>query len=174
MIDYSVNPQINPLAPTADPKYYAKAQARKTLTIADFAKHITDHGTNFKRGDVIAILMMAVDCMREEMLEGNSVQLGELGKFYIVLNSKGQKTAEDFNPAQHILAVKTNWEPGTAFENLKAEAEFNLVPSRLAQKAILKAEKGGNTTVDLQALKDAEKAKRQQNSTGGDGVVTID
>ena len=43
--------------------------------------------------------------------------------------------------------------PGKDFENLVGKAEFNQVSSRLAQAATLKAEKAGETIVDLAAAK---------------------
>ena len=43
--------------------------------------------------------------------------------------------------------------PGVDFENLINRAEFNPVASRAAQQATYKAEKAGETTVDLAAAK---------------------
>ena len=50
-----------------------------------------------------AILYMTVDCMREQLLEGKKIRLGDLGDFSILLSSKGAE-----------------------FKNLIADAEFNL------------------------------------------------
>jgi hypothetical protein len=41
------------------------------------------------------------------------------------------------------------------FENLRGKATFNLVSSRAAQAATLKAEKTGDTIVDLEAARNA-------------------
>ena len=43
------------------------------------------------------------------------------------------------------------WEPGQQFKTLRDEAEFNLVASRSAQAAVLKAIKEGKTCGDLNA-----------------------
>ncbi|MED9800440.1 MAG: DNA-binding protein, partial [Prevotella sp.] len=51
--------------------------------------------------------------------------------------------------------------PGADFENLIGRAEFNPVASRAAQQATLKAEKAGETLVDLEA------AKNKGNADGG-------
>ena len=45
--------------------------------------------------------------------------------------------------------MKVQWEPGKEFKNLIDDAEFNLVASRSAQAAVLKAIKEGKTNVDL-------------------------
>ena len=91
---------------------------------------------------------MAVDCMREMLLEGKKIRLGDLGDFSILLGSKGAETADKFT-AQNINQVKVQWEPGKEFKNLIDDAEFNLVASRSAQAAVLKAIREGKTNVDL-------------------------
>ena len=91
---------------------------------------------------------MAVDCMREMLLEGKKIRLGDLGDFSLLLGSKGAETADKFT-AQNINQVKVQWEPGKEFKNLLDDAEFNLVASRSAQAAVLKAIRDGKSTVDL-------------------------
>ena len=120
------------------------------MTIEKFAKHITSHGSVYSRADISAILYMAVDCMREMLLEGKKIRLGDRGDFSLLLGSKGAETADKFT-AQNITQVKVQWEPGKEFKNLLDDAEFNLVASRSAQAAVLKAIKEGKTNVDLNA-----------------------
>ena len=130
--------------------YFATAQYTEVMTIEKFARHIADHGTTYSRADIMAILYMAVDCMREQLLEGKKIRLGELGDFSLSLSSKGAETAEKFS-SQNIQRVTVCWEPGSEFRNLLADAEFNLVATRSAQAAVLKAIKEGKTNVDLSA-----------------------
>ena len=130
--------------------YFATAQYTEVMTIEKFARHIADHGTTYSRADIMAILYMAVDCMREQLLEGKKIRLGELGDFSLSLSSKGAETAEKFS-SQNIQRVAVCWEPGSEFRNLLADAEFNLVATRSAQAAVLKAIKEGKTNVDISA-----------------------
>ena len=130
--------------------YFATAQYTEVMTIEKFARHIADHGTTYSRADIMAILYMAVDCMREQLLEGKKIRLGELGDFSLSLSSKGAETAEKFS-SQNIQRVAVSWEPGSEFRNLLADAEFNLVATRSAQAAVLKAIKEGKTNVDISA-----------------------
>ena len=129
---------------------FAISQYTDVMTIEKFAKHITSHGSVYSRADISAILYMAVDCMREMLLEGKKIRLGDLGDFSLLLGSKGAETADKFT-AQNINQVKVQWEPGKEFKNLLDDAEFNLVASRSAQAAVLKAIKEGKTNVDLNA-----------------------
>ncbi len=103
---------------------FAISQYTDIMTIEKFAKHITSHGSVYSRADISAILYIAVDCMREMLLEGKKIRLGDLGDFSLLLTSKGAEGDD---------------------------AEFNLVASRSAQAAVIKAIKEGKTNVDLNA-----------------------
>ena len=138
------------LVKTEKQNAFAISQYTDVMTIEKFAKHITSHGSVYSRADISAILYMAVDCMREMLLEGKKIRLGDLGDFSVLLSSKGAETADKFT-AQNITQVKVQWEPGKEFKNLLDDAEFNLVASRSAQAAVLKAIKEGKTNVDLNA-----------------------
>ena len=138
------------LVKTEKQNAFAISQYTDVMTIEKFAKHITSHGSVYSRADISAILYMAVDCMREMLLEGKKIRLGDLGDFSLLLGSKGAETADKFT-AQNITQVKVQWEPGKEFKNLLDDAEFNLVASRSAQAAVLKAIKDGRSTVDLNA-----------------------
>lgn len=130
------------LVKTENQKAFAISQYTDVMTIEKFSKHISTHGCVYSRADISAILYMAVDCMREQLLEGKKIRLGALGDFFVNLSSKGADSAEKFT-AQNITEVKVLWEPGAEFKNLLADAEFNLVPSRTQQAALLKAIKEG-------------------------------
>ena len=136
------------LVKTEKQNAFAISQYTDVMTIEKFAKHITSHGSVYSRADISAILYMAVDCMREMLLEGKKIRLGDLGDFSLLLASKGAETADKFT-AQNITNVKVQWEPGQQFKNLLDDAEFNLVASRSAQAAVIKAIKEGKTNVDL-------------------------
>ena len=136
------------LVKTEKQNAFAISQYTDVMTIEKFAKHITSHGSVYSRADISAILYMAVDCMREMLLEGKKIRLGDLGDFSLLLASKGAETADKFT-AQNITNVKVQWDPGQQFKNLLDDAEFNLVASRSAQAAVIKAIREGKTNVDL-------------------------
>ncbi len=79
------------------------------MDINRFAEHIASHGCVYKRSDIVAILTMSVDCMRKQLLAGQKIQLGDLGSFYISINSIGAASAKEFNPAIHIRRLNVNW-----------------------------------------------------------------
>ena len=154
------------LVKTEKQNAFAISQYTDVMTIEKFAKHITSHGSVYSRADISAILYMAVDCMREMLLEGKKIRLGDLGDFSILLGSKGAETADKFT-AQNITNVKVQWEPGQQFKNLLDDAEFNLVASRSAQAAVIKAIKEGKTNVDLNVPINPDGGGDGDGTTGG-------
>lgn len=149
MINYSTVMRGNPMDEDAPKKAYASAQYAEVMDINEFAEHIASHGCVYKRADIVAILTMSVDCMREQLLAGQKIQLGDLGDFAVSINSTGAEKAQDYNPAIHIYKLKVNWTPGARFRNLLDDATFNLVATRKAARQVVKALKAGKTTVDL-------------------------
>lgn len=129
-------------------KVFAVAQYAEVMDLSKFAKHISTHGCVYGHADINAVLNIAVDHIREELLEGKKIRLGALGDFYITLSSNGVADASTFT-AQNITDVKVQWEPGPDFKNLINEAEFNLVAPRSAQAKLIKAVKEGKDSVDL-------------------------
>ena len=114
----------------------------------DYLPVVSPHGSVYSRADISAILYIAVDCMREMLLEGKKIRLGDLGDFSLLLTSKGAEDADKFT-SQNITGVKVQWEPGQEFKNLRDDAEFNLVASRSAQAAVIKAIKEGILLIRL-------------------------
>ena len=165
MINYSIVMRRKNVADKESEKLaYATAQYNSVMTIDKFAAHIASHGCVYSRADIAAVLTLAVDCLYEQLLAGQKIELGDLGAFCISLNCKGADSAEEFNPAVHIKRVKARWEMGDKFLDLTEEAVFHLVANRKQQAALLKAVKSGDTTVDLNA----------GTSSGGDSTTDPD
>lgn len=133
------------------PKAYAKAQVKEVMTFRKFVAHIAEHGGH-KRGQVKGVLSDTCSCLVEQLLEGKKILLDDLGNFWISLTSMGAENCEAFT-SKNITGVKIIFTPGEDFENLLGRASFNLVASRAAQAATLKAEKVGDDMVDLAAAK---------------------
>lgn len=141
--------RVNPLKKEEPKKAYACAQSSKTMNINEFAEHIATHGCVYSRADIAAILTMAVDCMRENLLNGVLIKLGDLGDFAAAIRSAGAESATEFKADTHIMAVTVNWTPGQRFCNLLADTTFNAVPSRKVARLVLKAIKSGDASIDL-------------------------
>ena len=159
------------LVKTEKKNAFAVSQYSDVMTIEKFAKHISSHGSVYSRADISAILYITVVCMREQLLEGKKIRLGDLGDFSILLSSKGAEDADKFT-AQNITDVKVQWEPGAEFKNLIADAEFNLVASRSAQAAVIKAIKEGKANVDISTPTTPDGGSNPSGGTGSAGGNT--
>ena len=163
MIDYSVYMMTPTYSKDETPKAYAKNQVSEIWSLEKFAKHISDHNGVYSRGTVKGVISDMCECLVEQLLNGNKIQLGELGTFGISISSEGAESIEKFT-AKNIKAVNILFSPGADFENLIGRAEFNPVASRIAQKATLKAEKAGEATVDLETAKNKVNAGGSQST----------
>ena len=155
MIDYSVYMMTPTFSRDETPKAYAKNQVSEIWTLEKFAKHIADHNGVYSRGTVKGVI-------------SDMIQLGELGTFGISISSEGAESIDKFT-AKNIKAVNILFDPGKDFENMIDRADFNPVASRAAQIATLKAEKAGESTVDLAAAKGGSTTSP---GTGGSGTGT--
>lgn len=157
MINYSTCLRGNPTDKEAPKKAYANAQYSQVMTLDKFCNHIASHGCVYSRADIQAIIILAVDCLREQLLNGQQVQLGDLGVFSNSLRSNGADTLAEFT-ADNITEVNVVWSAGERFSNLRQDAEFQLVPTRKAAAEVVKALKAGKTTVDLTGTPPADEA----------------
>ena len=152
----------NPIDESKPEKAYAKAQVKEVMSFRDFVNHISEHG-GYKRGQVKGVLSDMCSCLVEQLLEGKKVMLDELGNFWLSLSSEGAESCETFS-AKNITGVNIIFTPGEDFENLLSRATFNPVPSRSLQNAALKAEKKGEKTIDIDAVKNNTSSGGADNS----------
>ena len=95
----------------ATPKAYAKNQVNEVWPIEKFAKHIADHNGVYSRGTVKGVLSDMCECLVEQLLNGNKIQLGELGTFGISISSEPAENLNDFS-AKNIKEVNIVFAPG--------------------------------------------------------------
>lgn len=130
-------------------KAYGVSQMSEKLNLDDFAEHIAGHNSPFSKGVVKGILTDAVSCLREMMLDGKRVCLGDLGTFGVELQTEGARTTNEFSP-QNIKAVNVRWTPGKKFKNLRDVASFQLVPSRVDQADAIEVIRNEDTIQGLE------------------------
>ncbi len=154
MINYSIaimscKPGTKKTEQTYSTKSYGTAQVHEVLDLDDFCKHIADHNSPFSKGTIKGILTDAVSCLREQMLAGNKVKLGDLGDFHVELDTEGAVTTDDFS-TNNIKDVNIRWTPSGKFKHLRQEATFQLVPSRSAQADAIEVVRNTDTIHGLE------------------------
>ncbi len=116
-------------------------------TTKDLCEHIAAHNGIFSRAVVEGVLIQLGSCIRELILQGYSIVLGELGTITPTIKTQGATTRADFS-VDDITDMDVNFTPGEVFENLRADAEFEQTSTRAAQAAALAAQKEGLTSAD--------------------------
>ena len=140
MINYSLVARSNPSDMAAGKKIYAQAQYSDIVELDQFAEHMSNHNSPFSKGTLMGILTDAVSCLREFLLEGRRLKLGDMGTVAVQLTSSGAENAEAFSTSQ-ITAVKAQWTKSDKFADLLTEAQFNYVATREAQAQARQQEK---------------------------------
>ncbi|MDE5560310.1 MAG: hypothetical protein K2J00_00665 [Bacteroidaceae bacterium] len=109
----------------------------------------------------MCIIDRLTNCIREQILLGNRITLGDLGTFYVSLVSDAADNAESFH-AGMIKKVNVRWAPSVKFQDLRNVATFQFVGTRESQIAARKAER--------ERLNALATIKPEDNSgTGGNG-----
>lgn len=158
--------------PTEPAKTYAQAQHRAEIDLDQLGEHIASHGCSYDEGDVTAIAKKLVKCVRELLCDGYIVRLGELGRFFITLNSTGVcESVEDEDTgekplfdASNITGINVNWSKSKKFESdeLMRNVEFEETITTKARAKVIKAKKKarseGNYKADVDFVEGEDKA----------------
>lgn len=163
--NYSIVELPNPAKPDEAKKAYAKAQISRELTLKELSRRVAGQ-TTVSRADVTAVLIATVENMIDGLHAGEQVDFGDLGKFRLQINSRGAESAEKFTAA-NITGVSIQFVPGEDLKSIFTGLVFNPVPTRAATRALLKAQKAGQTTVDIS--KGGSSGGGSTPDEGGDG-----
>ena len=75
-------------------KFLARQVKNKTIKFEQIAERVQAH-SSITKADVYGSFMQAVEEITHELMEGNPVQLGELGTIYPSFNAKAMPTLDD-------------------------------------------------------------------------------
>lgn len=151
-------------------KAYATLQLNDVMNIEQLARHMSEHNSKYNRADICAVLMQCVDCMKEKFIDGNKICLGDLGTFTPSISCEGAESMEKFT-ADNIKSYNINFIPGPYLQNLKDSVQFEYVATRKAQQATAKAQKAGETTVDLTGGGTEDPGTEDPGAGGGDSEL---
>ena len=94
--------------------WYATVVTDREMNFEEFVDHISSHNLPYSRGTVHGVMMDMLDCLKELILDGKSVRLGDLGLFSIGMSSRGEVSRDKVTSASvegiHLLVKNTkNW-----------------------------------------------------------------
>jgi predicted histone-like DNA-binding protein len=76
-------------------KLYARVSYKQTLDVQAMARHMAEHNTMFSEGSITGILIDFVKCVREQVLNGNTVKIENLAIFKATVEANGLETLYD-------------------------------------------------------------------------------
>lgn len=171
MIKYSTALRSNPMKPSEPQKAYATAQVTEKISLSKFAAHIAAHNSAYDKGDIMAILTKAVAELREMLLEGRKVELGDLGEFFVTINSKPANSLAEFS-SENIIGLNAKWNPGESFDDMLDDAEFEFSLTRKAEVAAKKTYKATVASGPDTSTGEEDSSTKDDTSTPKDDTPT--
>lgn len=154
---------------------YAQAQHRAEMNLEELGEHIAAHGCSYDSGDITAIIKKTMKCVTELLCDGYILRLGDLGRFYVTIQSRGvceslpdEDTGEKpVFTAADIKGVRVNWSRSQKMDSqeMMRNIQFEETITNKARAAMIKAKKAA-----LQAGtydKDVEFVTGSKTGTGG-------
>ena len=108
-------------------KLYARVSYKQTLSVQDMAKHMAEHNTMFSEGSITGILIDFVKCVREQVLNGNTVKIDNLAIFKATVEANALETLYDAQADKTASAtigtLKDGDKTGAAVKTIKLLAQ---------------------------------------------------
>ena len=108
ILKYKMVTRRHPQNPSEQPKWYAKSVQDRTIDFEGLVTHMSEHNSPYSRGVIHGVLTDMLDCVKELVLDGKSVRLGDLGLFSVGLKTKGSKDRDKWAVSSHVLGVTLN------------------------------------------------------------------
>ena len=124
-IKFSVVSRKNPRDLESPPKYYPSINSDDLADLRRIARRIGEISTVHST-DILASLEGLLTVLPQELADGNSVQLGDLGYFRLTAETEGAATPEEVTE-ENILKVHVRFKPGKLFEEALQKLEFKKI-----------------------------------------------
>jgi predicted histone-like DNA-binding protein len=115
-------------------KWYATLKRISMVKEKEVAKQISDETTINRKEAEIALAQFEKILIRE-LMNGNSVQLGDWGSFYLTCKSEGKDTKEEVN-AGSIQKVNIRFVAGKSLKEALQNVSFKDIDSMAGPKLI--------------------------------------
>ena len=86
-------------------KLYARVSYKQTLDVQAMARHMAEHNTIFSEGSITGILIDFVKCVREQVLNGNTVKIDNLAIFKATVEANALETLYDADADKTVSAT---------------------------------------------------------------------
>ena len=149
-------------------KLYARVSYKQTMDLHDMAAHMAEHNTAFSEGLIVGVLTDFVKCVREMVLNGNTVKVGNLAIFKATVEANALETLYDAQTDKVASAtlgtMKAGEKTGPAVKVVKLLAQSTGDFTRDELKKVVKLSWTDKTRAEIAAAKG-------DNAGSGSGVT---
>ena len=108
-------------------KLYARVSYKQSMSVQDMARHMAEHNTAYSEGSITGILIDFVKCIREQVLNGNTVKIDNLAIFKATVEANALETIYDATADKVATAtigtLKEGDKTGAAVKSIKLLAQ---------------------------------------------------
>lgn len=122
MLYYHLIQRADPRDRSKPQKWYVQPESRGRKTIRDISADIAG-ASSLSRGDIQNVILSLVDQVPRYLLDGQSVEFGEIGSMRISFSSEGVEKKDDFKTSK-IDSLKIVFIPGPRFKQLLNNSHF--------------------------------------------------
>lgn len=122
---YNVIARNNPSEPAAPARYYPSVVSSGRVTLRQLARQIAEIST-VSSVDTMAVLEAMLTIIPREISNGNIVDLGDFGSFFLRTKSEGSDTPEGVTAA-NIVRTLPRFRPGKEFSQVLNNTRFEKV-----------------------------------------------
>lgn len=119
---YNLVQRADPSDRTKPAKWYATPSSRGRKSISQISEDVSG-ASSLSRGDIQNVILSLVDQIPKYLVDGQSVELGELGTLRIGFSSDGVDKKEDFNVSK-ISDMKIIFTPSTKMKEILSGLHF--------------------------------------------------
>lgn len=113
-------------------KFYASVNSSGKMDFMQICEQVSSRSTASK-GDVMLVLDGLLYCMKESLLRGEVVQMGEFGNFQANVGSAGVSLAEEFK-ADMIRKPRIVFRPGVMLKDTLRKVSFERITPTVVEK----------------------------------------
>ena len=157
-------------------KTYARVDYKETLEISDMARHMAEHNTAFSEGLILGVLTDFVKCVRDQVLNGNTVKIKNLAIFKATVEANALEMLYDASQDKMVTAtmgtLAEGAKTGPAVKTIKLLAQSTGDFTRDELKKDVKFGWTDKTKADIAAAKGENTNSPSQGGGGTSGPDT--
>ena len=157
-------------------KLYARVSYKQTMDLHDMAAHMAEHNTAFSEGLIVGVLTDFVKCVREMVLNGNTVKVGNLAIFKATVEANALETLYDAQTDKVASAtlgtLKAGEKTGPAVKVVKLLAQSTGDFTRDELKKVVKLAWTDKTRAEIAAAKGDTDGSESSSGTSSSGSNT--